>query len=85
MFSVDNFYNVLASNLLNPLKMHYSYFYPFGTFNLQAISLNSHTNYIDGSMGVLFWDQEPFNVNLFNEVICNSTEIFHPQKLNYSK
>ena len=81
MFSVDNFYNVLASNLLNPLKMHYSYFYPFGTFNLQAISLNSHTNYIDGSLGVLFWDQEPFNANLFNEVICNSTEIFHPQNL----
>lgn len=81
MFSVDNFYNVLASNLLNPLKMHYRYFYPFGTFNLQIASLNYRTNLIDGSMGVLFWDQEPFHLNLFNEVMCNSKEIFHPQNL----
>jgi hypothetical protein len=82
MFSVDNFYNVIANNLLNPLKIHYSYFYPNGTFNLQTVTLGSHLNQINGSMGVFFWDQEPIDVNLVNKTIFSSkNDLFLPKNL----
>jgi hypothetical protein len=67
MFSVDNFYLILQQNLLKPLEIASWYFYPFGTWNLQL--LNYYYNYDPKKLKVIFWDQEPFNINLYADVL----------------
>ena len=37
MFSLDKFYQILFSNLLDPCSLEYEYFYPFGSTNISDL------------------------------------------------
>lgn len=74
MFSVDNFYYILYTNILRntkPLDVHAFHFYPFGSTdegNLiedipQDKSLNSRYKHL-----VLFYDQEPIFQSTFDKL-----------------
>jgi hypothetical protein len=77
MFSVDNFYNVLQTNLLHPLEIHSWIFYPYGTWNIQPNPKNhswsiSNRFRLSDDLQIIFWDQEPFNVNTYRDIIKNN-------------
>ena len=71
MFSLDKFYIVLHNNLIQPVN-HNSrsvYFFPFGTYDTQAVLADSVDTQIDdtgrswgekGFFHCYFFDQEPF-------------------------
>ena len=64
MFSVENFYYVLYTNLLEPLNINGKYFYPFGSTNPDNLSnVNLQADRI--MHNCLFYDQEP----IFNKIV----------------
>jgi hypothetical protein len=77
MFSVDNFYNVLQTNLLHPLEIHSWTFYPYGTWNIQPNPQNhswsiSNRYRLSDDLQIIFWDQEPFNISTYQDIIKNN-------------
>jgi hypothetical protein len=73
MFSVNSFYYVLQQNLLGPLKINGRYFYPYGSWSLcdlpytNTLSITQFNPLHD--LQLLFWDQEPFNIKIYPEII----------------
>jgi hypothetical protein len=64
MFSIENFYSVLYTNLLKPLNINGKYFYPFGSTDpagLLPLSIQDARIMHD----CVFYDQEP----IFNKTI----------------
>jgi hypothetical protein len=68
MFSLENFYYVLYTNLLLPAYLRESFFYPFGANDAGSIVKNYFTKMHQTSQYskqlrplVLFYDQEPIN------------------------
>lgn len=64
MFSIENLYYVLYTNLLDPCKIKGKYFYPFGSTNPDNLSnVNLQADRI--MHNCLFYDQEP----IFNKIV----------------
>ena len=64
MFSLDSFYYILYTNLLEPVKFNCHYFYPFGSTKTENLICNFtsshlHRNFQYCRREVLFYDQEP--------------------------
>jgi hypothetical protein len=71
MYSLNNFYSILYSNLLKPSKFIFEYFYPFGSINPSDIISTAWISPIESEeFGYtsrpycLAYDQEPLNSNL---------------------
>jgi len=72
MFSLENFYYVLYTNLLYPANIKESFFYPFGTNDLPSIFANAYSTHVYKMLPsfrqhVLFYDQEPINPAILPE------------------
>ena len=78
MFSLENFYYVLYTNLLYPANIKESFFYPFGTNDAESIhvqlysnrvyNISKYTNVVPPfRQHVLFNDQEPINLSVVLE------------------
>ena len=83
MFSIENFYNVLYTNLLKPLHINGKYFYPFGSTNVADLVkiIPAH----QGSRVMhdcVFHDQEPIFKNLGDQlVMAHDLGVYH-KKIN---
>ncbi len=66
MFSLENFYYVLYTNLLYPANIKESFFYPFGTNDAESIHVQLYSKFVYHRIShfkkhVIFYDQEPIN------------------------
>ena len=64
MFSLDNFYYILYTNLLEPVKFNCHYFYPFGSTDGNQLCADFIDYYLKSDRylyrrNVIFYDQEP--------------------------
>jgi hypothetical protein len=86
MFSLENFYYILYSNLLKPANINPYLFRPFGSTaskDLQPLSNNifvkhdkkiRYFNHVNPRLignNLIFWDQEPFFEKSFNQVVVD--------------
>jgi len=63
MFSLENFYLILYTNLLKPANLHDCYFFPFGSTNVNELMFNIHEiSYVRKNF-CFFYDQEPSNID----------------------
>ena len=89
MFSLDNFYHILYSNILRPANFVYNYFYPFGTTapNNCTIFTEDHDQFFGGSKPFcLAFDQEPlFDFTLGDLQIKNSRLPYFNKPHNHLK
>lgn len=84
MFSLENFYYILYSNLLKPANINPYLFRPFGStqpqdlrpLNLEIqyshdkkLKFHNHVNPKLIGNNLIFWDQEPFFEKSFNKVV----------------
>jgi len=89
MFSLDNFYSVLFSNLLEPCSFEYHYYYPFGSTNPEDIqqSLTRGVNpyrppetlayrLAVHCNKVLFFDQEPLSEQAISRYVSRWNPTF---------
>lgn len=69
MFSIENFYQILRSNLFKPLNINCLYFYPFGSTDSNNL-LNAKNHPLDLTKKIrwcntFFYDQEP----IFRDIV----------------
>ena len=72
MFSIDNFYYILYTNLLKPVKLRPYSFSPFGTTSLHNLQegYGLIPNYVSKNFNLtLFYDQEPLVESFFYKLI----------------
>ena len=63
MFSLENFYLILYTNLLKPANLYDCYFFPFGSTNVNDLMFDIHRiSQIRGNF-CFFYDQEPSNID----------------------
>ena len=63
MFSLENFYLILYTNLLKPANLHDCYFFPFGSTNVNDLMFNIHEISYVRENYCFFYDQEPSNID----------------------
>ena len=70
MFSIENFYYTLYTNLLKPSHFNGRYFYPFGSTNASQILIIELVD-IRSKHDCMFHDQEPIFENTGNQLIAS--------------
>jgi hypothetical protein len=74
MFSIENFYSVLYTNLLKPLYINGRYFYPFGSTNVDNLIVAEAAPWPQRVFhNCVFHDQEPIMDQTVNQLIAAST------------
>lgn len=68
MFSIENFYTVLYTNLLKPLNTNVKYFYPFGSTDVT--NLISVEKLAKNKSDCVFHDQEPIFADLGDRLVA---------------
>ena len=63
MFSLENFYLILYTNLLKPANLCDCYFFPFGSTNVNDLMFDIHEKSNFRRNFCFFYDQEPSNIN----------------------
>lgn len=89
MFSLENFYSILYSNILRPANFVYNYFYPFGATSPNELRLfkDDHDQFFGGAKPFcIAFDQEPlFDFTLGKLQIANSRIPNFNKNHNYIK
>lgn len=77
MFSIENFYTVLYTNLLKPLNINGRYFYPFGSTDVdRLVTMEMQDRHI--KYDCVFHDQEPvFEKTVDNLIAKNVIGVSH--------
>jgi hypothetical protein len=81
MFSIENLYNVLYTNLLKPLHINGRYFYPFGSTDANQLILIERKNY-RLMHECVFHDQEPILEKTVDCLIAKGTIGVNHKKIN---
>lgn len=63
MFSLENLYLILYTNLLKPANLADCYFFPFGSTNVDDLMFGIHEEIKGLKNHCFFYDQEPINAN----------------------
>ena len=63
MFSLENFYYILYTNLLRTANFADCYFFPFGSTNVDDLMFGIHEPINSYKDHCFFYDQEPLNIN----------------------
>jgi hypothetical protein len=63
MFSLENLYLILYTNLLKPANLADCYFFPFGSTHVNDLLFGVHEQIRSYKSHCFFYDQEPINVN----------------------
>ena len=83
MFSVENFYYVLYTNLLEPLNINGKYFYPFGSTDVKNMHQLKYTHQGARVMhDCVFHDQEPIINNLGDQLVIANVLGLSRKKIN---
>jgi hypothetical protein len=83
MFSIENFYYVLYTNLLEPLNINGKYFYPFGSTDVKNIHQMKYTHQGSRVMhDCVFHDQEPIINNLGDQLVIANELGISRKKIN---
>ena len=83
MFSIENFYYVLYTNLLEPLNINGKYFYPFGYTDVKNIHQMKYTHQGSRVMhDCVFHDQEPIINNLGDQLVIANELGISRKKIN---
>jgi hypothetical protein len=80
MFSVENFYYVLYTNLLEPLNINGKYFYPFGSTNFDDLYLIKIQAFLV-MHNCVFHDQEPI-LNKVGDRLIIARQFISRKKIN---
>jgi hypothetical protein len=71
MFSLENLYLILYTNLLKPAKLADCYFFPFGSTNVNDLTFGIHEEIRIYKNHCFFYDQEPINADTVQACIAN--------------
>ena len=83
MFSIENFYYVLYTNLLEPLNINGKYFYPFGSTDVKNIHQMKYMHQGSRVMhDCVFHDQEPIINNLGDQLVIANALGISRKKIN---
>ena len=87
MFSLDNFYSILYTNLLEPMNYKFHFFYPFGSTDIEDLTdyhTSLHTFNERGNRNLcIAYDQEPLLPEPLNKLEHN--DYFSGHSTNYSR
>ena len=81
MFSIENFYNVLYTNLLKPLYINGRYFYPFGSTDTNQIASTEPDGYRT-MHNCVFHDQEPMLDKIGDQLVITGIIVPPHKKIN---
>ena len=71
MFSLENLYLILYTNLLKPANLADCYFFPFGSTNVNDLMFGIHEQIRTYKNHCFFYDQEPINADTVQDCIAN--------------
>lgn len=71
MFSLENLYLILYTNLLKPANLADCYFFPFGSTDVNDLMFGIHEQIRTFKNHCFFYDQEPINADTVQACIAN--------------
>lgn len=72
MFSLDNFYYILYKNLLEPINLRDTFYYPFGSVDPENLRTGVYSSMTSRKNNrVFFYDQEPLFESFYNQAMVS--------------
>jgi hypothetical protein len=86
MFSLENLYLILYTNLLKPANLADCYFFPFGSTHVNDLLFGVHEHINSFKNHCFFYDQEPINVNTVQTCIQkhDPLKLFNTKKIIFA-